>query len=223
MLIIDNGLSDNLTPEEKMAIDAYSRGAKIYDQGVRSIVEPVFNAFKGMGVIEVLRNLSPLNQSQRILDIGCGPGTLVPILGNLGMEYAGIDPAENMLTLAKNKYPEKVFHRLDVESLPIAFQPETFRAFVSSSSLMFMPPQRMTSALRKLRVVVVNNGIGIFTLPHPNKDGGYRIDIGEDEFIHATAYLWTVKQLEPHLKSSGFTVAEDFSSTNITALIVVTK
>lgn len=65
--------------------------------------------------------LSSLNRScDSFLDIGCGPGTtlfnnILPHLSEKPRKVVGVDASENMIWLAKEKYPNGLFFEFDIQ------------------------------------------------------------------------------------------------------------
>jgi len=49
-----------------------------------------------------------------LLDFGCGTGRYVPIVKRLGFEYTGVDITEEMLVVARERYPGTVFEADDI-------------------------------------------------------------------------------------------------------------
>lgn len=67
--------------------------------------------------IELLRaELRP--DDRRILDVGCGPGTLVGELAEAGYEATGFDISERAVELASRRFPASRFTQHAVEELP---------------------------------------------------------------------------------------------------------
>lgn len=64
-----------------------------------------------------LLNIAGDIKNKKILDFGCGKGDFYGYLKSKGLEvnYEGIDINENLIQLAKNKYPETTFTCLDIE------------------------------------------------------------------------------------------------------------
>jgi ubiquinone/menaquinone biosynthesis C-methylase UbiE len=64
-------------------------------------------------LLEIAGNLS----GKRILDFGCGKGDLYGFIKekDITANYCGIDINENLLELAKSKYPEAEFILIDIE------------------------------------------------------------------------------------------------------------
>src|SRR5579862_3153452 len=55
----------------------------------------------------LLRDYIRAAQADRVLDIGCGPGTMVPYLP--GTEYVGIDSSSEYIERARERYPQARF------------------------------------------------------------------------------------------------------------------
>ena len=53
-----------------------------------------------------------------ILDLGCGNGRLFEIFKNKEIDYIGADNSEELIKIAKNKYPEAKFQVADAFQLP---------------------------------------------------------------------------------------------------------
>lgn len=76
-----------------------------------------FVAEYGKGLLELI----PQKKVQRILDIGCGTGTLTQQLAEYG-EVLGIDGSKEMIAQAKAHYPEVNFQVMD--ALQLSFENE---------------------------------------------------------------------------------------------------
>lgn len=55
---------------------------------------------------------------RRVIDLGCGTGTIAGYLTRLGFDVLGIDYSENMLTIARNNYPKNQFKNMSILDLP---------------------------------------------------------------------------------------------------------
>jgi ubiquinone/menaquinone biosynthesis C-methylase UbiE len=62
------------------------------------------------------------------LDIGCGPGVFIARHAQAGAEVVGIDFSEQMIRIAKDRFPEIDFRVADSERLP--FEDGTFDLIV---------------------------------------------------------------------------------------------
>ena len=84
-------------------------------------------------IIEDMSGKLDLTAFETALDVGCGTGALCSVLNEMGLKVTGVDPAEKMLNIARNK-PENEAVRFikanAVEGLP--FDHETFDISLAS-------------------------------------------------------------------------------------------
>lgn len=128
----------------------YARGSLLGDQLSRNLV---------------LRLAARSAPPHRILDIGCGGGTLLKYLTEIfpGAEMTGVDPCEAFLEIAKENLPEGTFKNGYAGDLP--FPDESFDMIVSTWALHHChdTSQAMMEAARVLRT----SGVVIFCIFHP--------------------------------------------------------
>ncbi|MDD4716449.1 MAG: class I SAM-dependent methyltransferase, partial [Oscillospiraceae bacterium] len=79
---------------------------------------------------EDLLGLLELEPGEKILDLGCGNGVLSKKIADLGAFVVGVDASEDMLALARNKYPELSFFQKDASNFTM---PEQFDAVFSNA------------------------------------------------------------------------------------------
>ena len=58
---------------------------------------------------------------RRVIDLGCGTGTIVGYLARRGFEVLGIDNSENMLEVAKTNHPEIQFMKMNILDITSGF------------------------------------------------------------------------------------------------------
>jgi len=75
-----------------------------------------FTAFSGQ--LDIHLETSGLSITDRVLDVGCGPGALAGQLSEHAREVVGIDFADTMITEANLRYPELEFLQADAEKIP---------------------------------------------------------------------------------------------------------
>jgi SAM-dependent methyltransferase len=73
---------------------------------------------------------------ERVLDVGCGTGHLTAEIADRGAEVVGIDASPEMVTQARDAYPDLAFERADVRSYT-AERP--FDAVFSNAALHWIP------------------------------------------------------------------------------------
>lgn len=101
----------------------------------------------------------------QVLDLGCGPGSLVRRLQQIpGIRLTGVDLSPEMIRYARERYPEVTFQVGDTESL--GFADGTFDAVLCSGMLHHLPS--LALALPEIRRVLKPGGILIAR--EPNED-----------------------------------------------------
>ena len=103
-----------------------------------------------------------LRTGQRVLDVGCGTGTLAVLVKSLhpGVDVTGLDPDPRALARARRKAARAgVELRLDegfADALPYA--PASFDHVFSSFMLHHLPSEQKVAALREVRRVLRPGG-----------------------------------------------------------------
>ena len=84
-----------------------------------------------------------IGEGQRVLDLGCGTGVFLRAAADRGAQVVGIDAAEGLLAIARERVPEADLHAGDMQELP--FGDDGFDVVTGFSSLFFADD--MTRAL----------------------------------------------------------------------------
>ncbi len=85
---------------------------------------------------DVVRLLDP-QPGERILDVGCGTGTLTAVIADSEAEVVGIDAAESMVEQARKRYPDLTFEVADARE----YEPDAFDAVFSNAALHWIPEE----------------------------------------------------------------------------------
>jgi glycosyltransferase involved in cell wall biosynthesis/peptidoglycan/xylan/chitin deacetylase (PgdA/CDA1 family) len=100
--------------------------------------------------------------SRRVLDAGCGTGSLVPTLESVGVEaVVGVDAEPAMVEAARQAHPQHVWEVADVTAL--TFEPDSFDAAVLLGVLEYLSDP--AAAVRGLVHVVSPGGRVIVSVP----------------------------------------------------------
>lgn len=59
-------------------------------------------------ILDKAKNDIDLSIHQKVIDVGCGTGALCSVLDEYGFEVTGIEPAEKMIEIARNKASKKI-------------------------------------------------------------------------------------------------------------------
>lgn len=110
---------ESLDPVAMRALDdIHARTIDIYDRNAHG-----WDAHRLRVLFErhwLDRFIDKLNPGGRVLDVGCGAGD--PIAGYLidrGFDVAGIDASEEMLSIARSRYPQTDWVRMDMRQLKL--------------------------------------------------------------------------------------------------------
>jgi ubiquinone/menaquinone biosynthesis C-methylase UbiE len=96
-----------------------------------------------------------IREGQRVLDLGCGTGVFLRAAADRGAKVVGLDAAEGLLAIARERVPEADLHAGDMQDLP--FGDDGFDVVTGFSSFFFADD--MTRALSEACRVTKPGGI----------------------------------------------------------------
>lgn len=128
---------------------------------------------------EVLRK-TRIGAGQSVLDIGCGSGIFCEMAARLGAQVSGIDAAEALIAIARERVPDGDFRVGEMEVLP--YEDRAFDVVTGFSSFQFAanPAQALREASRISRTGTVVMAV-----------------FGKPEDSEATAYITAMGSLLP--------------------------
>ncbi len=106
---------------------------------------------------------------KRLLDVGCGSGSLVGTLLKRGAVAVGVDADETALWLARTRFPEASLHCCALTQLP--FDDETFDGAILVDSLQHLSAEAVEAALGEALRVVKARGRVLVIEALASKDG----------------------------------------------------
>lgn len=154
-----------------------------------------------------------MDKDPRTLDLGCGSGRLIPVLGELGItRVVGVDFSEGLIRIAKARYPECDFRTGNILRLKDVVGEEKFDAFWAVASLMHILPEKYQQAVNNIREVVRVGAIGFITTPYGNGESlldAHGLDvvggtIPKEQYIFRN--LWDFDALRAHFTLGGFRI-----------------
>jgi len=99
----------------------------------------------------------------KILDLGCGNGRFLQIIGEKDIEYFGVDNSEELIRIAREKYPNHNFQTADALSLP--FSDNFFDKVYSIAVLHHIPSEEFRiQFLKEARRALKPGGLLILTV-----------------------------------------------------------
>lgn len=107
--------------------------------------------------MNILRAELPSSGKKQVLDLACGTGRF--------MEFAdtGVDVSEAMLEVASKKWPDKMFHHADADSLP--FPDACFDSVICMHLCMHLTPEKVAQIVAEIRRVLKPGGSLIIDFP----------------------------------------------------------
>lgn len=114
--------------------------------------------------IKALDKLIPNPKGLNILDAGCGDGVFSKFLSDRGAKVTGVDGAESMVAIAKQKYPELNFFVADLLN-PLPFADQSFDLVLANMVLMHLAD--VSQFLTEARRILKPGGELVFSVLHP--------------------------------------------------------
>lgn len=102
--------------------------------------------------------------NSRVLDIGCGPGMLIPLLPE-NTSYVGVDIDHLVIESNRKKFPEHFFREAEAGSSVLPFNNEAFDVVVLAAFLEHLENPRIL--LSEVSRVLKLSGVVIATTPSP--------------------------------------------------------
>lgn len=119
---------------------------------------------KHLPLFEAMLNATAVTDGTRFIDLGCGGGTASELAAARGAQISGLDAAEKLIEIARQRVPSGDFRVGDLESLPFADQ--SFDVVFAASSVQYA--ENRVAALREFGRVCASDGqvvIALFGAP----------------------------------------------------------
>lgn len=100
----------------------------------------------------------------KVLDLGCGYGYYTNYFNEIGANAIGVDGAQNMVNIAKSKYPTNEFLVVDLMK-PLPFDDNFFDVVFCNQVLMDI--ESIDTVLSESYRILKKNGIFYYSIVHP--------------------------------------------------------
>lgn len=192
---------------------AFESAPKRYDLGISLISLGTINKVK-----EKIAN-DFISSEDKVLDIGCGTGTLAIMMASIGANVSGFDISNGMLQIAEQKIKATKLDnriklmRLGVTEMESNFQDNSFDKVISTLVLSELSNDEQRYVLEESKRILKKNGLLIVADEvRPNSALSrvihllIRLPLGAITFILAQSLTHSVKDLERKIKSVGLKV-----------------
>jgi len=176
LMVFESEGGDDVTRVRELAVEKHDREASGFDEEYRTLAEDGYLAtafLLGRGKIDriVYRELGRHHPSARILDVGCGTGSQVVEIRNLGFEVSGLEPASEMRRLATAANPGVDIRDGSITDLP--YDDGTFDVVLALEVLRYLPAVDNETSWREMLRVLRPGGTIIVTMVNRWAIDGY--------------------------------------------------
>ncbi|HEX6927524.1 MAG TPA: class I SAM-dependent methyltransferase [Longimicrobiaceae bacterium] len=178
------------------------RHARFYD-----LFAPVVTLGRARRIREAILTRAALSFGERVLDVGCGTGTLaMEIRKKVGSEGVvhGIDASPEMVALAKEKAAAR---QLDIgykvaaaQHLP--FEDGSFDAILCTMVMHHLPRDQRADAIAEMFRVLVPGGRALIV--DLSREGGLLARMNPIVLLHGQQSLETIREVEDLIRKRGF-------------------
>jgi len=183
-----------MSDKKKITIESYNKTAEEYYKIVTS--------FEILPELERFINL--IKDKGNILDLGCGPGHHSRVFVENGFNVEGVDLSTEMIAIAKKEVIGANFQVMDI--IDLNFERESFDGIWASASLLHIPKKNIKYVLKKLKGLLVKNGILYVSLKK-----GKGSEVLKDERFGGVDKFYVYYQsedIEEILNNVGFEIIE---------------
>jgi ubiquinone/menaquinone biosynthesis C-methylase UbiE len=141
-----------------------------------------------------------------VLDVGCAAGRDTALFSMRGFEVVGIDLSENLLEIAREKYPEIEFIKMDMRRLK--FEDEIFDGIWANATILHLPRKDVPQALSEFHRVLKADGI-----LHVGVKRGEGVGFTQDQYAANERRYFTyfeLEEMEQLVREAGFEIIDSF-------------
>lgn len=177
--------------KNKLAVDTYNQIAEKYDKKFG-------NDYSDTPFIDKFLNL--LN-GKNVLDIGCGVGSLTNYMHRKGFYLTGIDLADKMLKITKQKYKDINFIRMDMKNITLN---QKYDGISILYSLFHLSKKEVMKVLPKYHELLNKNGKMLLILQ--NGSGEKIVEEPLDKNLLMFVNYYSLDEIKEILENNKFKV-----------------
>lgn len=142
---------------------------------------------------------------KKILDIGCGTGTLSEYIANQGFIVDAIDFSEEMLKIAKSKIKNVNFIQMDMRNININ---EKYNGIILAYSLFHISKKEVKKVIPKYYDLLKENGVMLIILQEG--EGEKYVDETLENGLKKFVNYYSFEEIEKILKDNHFEIIKKF-------------
>lgn len=174
-----------------IAVDTYNKIAQKYE-------EEFGNDYSDIPYIDNFLNCL---EGKDVLDIGCGVGNLTKYTGDKGFKVDGIDLSEEMLNIAKSKYSNINFYKMDMKEIKLN---KKYDGIMLICSLFHLTKKEVIEVMPKYYNLLKDNGKMLLVLQAGK--GEYIIDEPLKEGLKMFINYYSLEEISEILKNNNFNI-----------------
>lgn len=157
---------------------------------------------------EIKEFTSNFEEESTILDLGCGSGYITNYLCDYNLNAIGIDFSEEMIKIAKTKYPKLNFLLADFSEIENYFKENSVDGLIAIYSLYFIPKEQFEKVLSFLSKVLKDNGKFLFVTQIGKGESFITTPLMEENNIKDKMYVnyYMKEELEEILNKNNFSI-----------------
>lgn len=143
-----------------------------------------------------------------IIDLGSGSGYITNYLCEKNLNAIGIDFSEEMIKIAKNKYPKTKFLLGDFTNIEDYFKEVSVDGLIAIYSLYFIPKEQFNNVLKSLSKVLKDGGKFLFVTQIGTVEDFIMTPLMKENNIDGKIYVnyYMKEELENILENNNFSI-----------------
>ena len=157
---------------------------------------------------EIQEFASQFPEKSKILDLGCGSGYITNYLHNQNLNAIGLDFSQEMINIAKTKFPSIEFLLADFVNVENYFGENSIDGLIAIYSLYFVPKEQFENVLKSLSKILKSDGKFLFVTQIGNGEDFITTPLMEENNITEKLYVnyYSQEELETILKICNFEI-----------------
>lgn len=170
-----------------------------------------------------------------VLDFGCGNGRLAKFLENKKINYFGVDVSQNLINIAKKKYPEKNFSKINRQD-SLSFNDIFFNKIFAIAVFHHFPPKVAFFWVKELKRVLARGGTMVITVWNLRQEEYFNsrkknncktlyipFKDNEGNVFERYHYIYSLEELSKIFSDCGFKIKEKFIHNKKNLILIVQK